>query len=58
MLSNLKKNLRKSVEDELERTTSLLDSTVKFRGIIFQKNPQNDGFRKREEYPFINLLTQ
>jgi hypothetical protein len=58
MLNNIKKSLRKSIDDELEKVTSLIDPEVKYKGIVFQKLAENDSFRKREEYPFINQLAQ
>lgn len=57
-LNNVKKNVRKCIDEELEKLTTTIDSQVKYKGIVFQKNAEYDSFKKREEYPFINLLAQ
>lgn len=57
-LNNVKKNVRKCIDDELEKLTTTIDPQVKYKGIVFQKNAEYDSFKKREEYPFINLLAQ
>jgi hypothetical protein len=47
MINNVKINIRKVIDDELEAMTSKIDPTTKYRGIVFQKTAENDGFRKR-----------
>lgn len=39
MLNNIKKNVRKTIDDELERVTAIIGAGQKFKGIVFQKNP-------------------
>ena len=58
MLNNVKKNIRKVVDDEFEKVTTSIDPDVKYKGIVFQKMTENDSYRKREEYPYINLMAQ
>lgn len=59
LLSDIKKGFRKVMDEEVEKTTRNIDSSAKFKGITFQKiTPENECFRKREEYPYLNLITQ
>lgn len=58
MLGNIKKNIRKGIDDEITARTTKINPDVSYKGIVFQKLTENDTFRKREEYHFINLLAQ
>lgn len=48
MLNNIKIKIRKSVDDELEKVTTTIDPEVKYKGIVFQKMTEHEGYRKRE----------
>lgn len=37
ILGNIKKGIRKTIDDELERATSAVDQTVKYKGVAFHK---------------------
>jgi hypothetical protein len=44
---------------ELEKTTATINRVVKYKGIAVQKTTnENECFRKREEYPYLNLISQ
>jgi hypothetical protein len=59
LLSDIKKGFRKVMDEEVEKATKTIDGACKFKGITFQKiTSENECFRKREEYPYLNLLTQ
>ncbi len=47
MVNNVKKNIRKVIDDELEAMTTKIDPSAKYKGIVFQKITENDSFRKR-----------
>lgn len=47
------------MDSELEKINKIIDSSVKYRGVTFQKiTADNECFRKREEYPYLNILAQ
>jgi hypothetical protein len=59
MIANIKKGIRKSIDDELEKTTTQIDSGCKYKGVAFMKSTiSGESYRKREEYPYLNLLAQ
>ena len=58
MLVNLQKNIRKGLDDEIRAMTAKINPDVSYKGIVFHKTTENDTFRKREEYPFLNLFAQ
>jgi hypothetical protein len=58
-ISNIKKGIRKSIDEELEKTTSQIDPACKYKGVSFMKGSVNgENHRKREEYPYLNLVGQ
>ena len=59
LLNNIKKGFRNLMDTELEKTTKNIDASVKYKGVTFQKQTaENECFRKREEYPYLNILSQ
>jgi len=59
MLNNIKKGIRKSIDEELDKATKILDPTCKYSGVAFQKQPsEGESYRKREEYPYLNIIAQ
>lgn len=51
--------MRIAIDEELKKITETIDPACKFKGVSFPKNNgDGDNFRKKEEYPFLNLLSQ
>jgi hypothetical protein len=47
------------MDTELEKVSKSVDAAVRYRGVTFQKiTVDNECFRKREEYPYLNLEAQ
>lgn len=46
------------MDDRIQMMTEKIGEKLKYKGVVFQKSPEHETFRKREGYPYMNQLAQ